>query len=181
MLSYHDSSCDAIGGFAFPEVFYFENAGVPFDIANNYDVISSQDLSDAMGYLNFHYQPDHRNNNFSGDHNYFNKLVGNCPYLLYYHLWLLQVPHLQTHSIPTLPDAVMQDSLSTSLTGSEANQKSKEKQTGGNNKAVMSALEEIRRGNGERMKCMKERNDLNGIMIQQNAKMLNIADEKHAI
>ena len=45
----------------------------------------------------------------------------------------------------------------------------------------MSALEEIRRGNGERIKCMKERNDLNGIMIQQNAKMLNIADEKHAM
>ena len=89
--------------------------------------------------------------------------------------------HLQTHSIPTLPDAVMQDSLSTSLTGSAANQKSKEKQTGGSNKAVMSALEEIRRGNGERIKCMKERNDLNGIMIQQNAKMLNIADEKHAM
>ena len=88
---------------------------------------------------------------------------------------------LQNHAIPTLPDAVMQDSLSTSLTGSEANQKSKEKQRGGNNKAVMSALEEIRRGHGEMMKCMKERNDLNGIMIQQNAKMLNIADEKHAI
>ena len=28
---------------------------------------------------------------------------------------------------------------------------------------------------------MKERNDLNGIMIQQNTKMLNIADEKHAM
>ena len=41
----------------------------------------------------------------------------------------------------------------------------------------MSALEEIRKGNGERIKCKKERNDLNGIMIQQNAKMLNIADE----
>ena len=41
LLSYHDSSCDAISGFAFPEVFYFENAGVPFDIAINCDVISS--------------------------------------------------------------------------------------------------------------------------------------------
>ena len=45
----------------------------------------------------------------------------------------------------------------------------------------MPALEEIRRGNGERIKCMKERNDINGITIQQNAKMLNIADEKHAM
>ena len=62
LLSYHDSSCDAIGGFAFPEVFYFENAGVPFDIANNFDVISSQDFSDTKGYLNFHYQAAHRKN-----------------------------------------------------------------------------------------------------------------------
>ena len=114
LLLYHDSSFDAIGGFAFPEVFYFENAGVPFDIANNYDVISSQDFSDAMGYLNFHYQVAHRNNKSSGNHNDFEKFVGNFPYLLYYHLWLLQVPCLQNHAIPTLPAAVMQDSLSTS-------------------------------------------------------------------
>ena len=77
LLSYHDSSCDAISGFAFPEVFYFENAGVPFDIANNYDVISSQDFSDAIGYLNLHYQAAHRNNKSSGNHNDFEKFVGN--------------------------------------------------------------------------------------------------------
>ena len=59
--------------------------------------------------------------------------------------------------------------------------KSKEKITGENNITVMSALEENRRGNGERIKCMKERNDLIGIMIQQDANMLNIADEKHAM
>ena len=28
---------------------------------------------------------------------------------------------------------------------------------------------------------MKERNDYNGVMIQQNAKMLKMADEKHAV
>ena len=58
LLSYHDSSYDAISSFAFPEVFYFENAGVPFDIANNFDVIPLQDFSDDMGCLNFHYQAD---------------------------------------------------------------------------------------------------------------------------
>ena len=125
LLSNHDSSCDAITGFSFPEVFYFENSSVPFDIANNFDVISSQDFSDAMGYLNFHYQVAHRENKSSGNYNDFNKFVGNCPYLLYYHLWLLQVPCLQNHAIPTLPDAVMQDSMSTSLTESTANHKPK--------------------------------------------------------
>ena len=28
---------------------------------------------------------------------------------------------------------------------------------------------------------MKERNEYNGVMIQQNAKMLKMADEKHAV
>ena len=181
LLSYHDSSCDTISGFAFPEVFYFENAGVPFDIANNYDVISSQDVSDAKGYLTFHYQAAHRNNKSSGNHNDFEKFVGNFPYLLYYHLWLLQVPCLQNHAIPTLPDAAMQDSLSTSSTESSAYFMSKQRLASGNNKAVMTALEDIGRGNIERTRYIKVRNEHTGIMIQQNAKMLNIADEKHAL
>ena len=85
LLSYHDSSSQAINGFAFPEVFYFENAGVPSEIANNFDVISSQDFSDVMGYLNFHYQVAHRKNKSSGNHDNFEKSVGNSPNLLYYH------------------------------------------------------------------------------------------------
>ena len=45
----------------------------------------------------------------------------------------------------------------------------------------MSVLEEIGRGNGERTRYMKERKDYNGVMIQQNAKMLKMTDEKHAM
>ena len=45
----------------------------------------------------------------------------------------------------------------------------------------MTALEDIGRGNIETPKYMKVRNEHTGIMIQQNAKMLNIADEKHAM
>jgi hypothetical protein len=115
LLSYHDSSCQAIYGFAFPKEFYFENAGVPSEITNNFDVISSQDFTDVMGYLNFHYQVAHRENKLSGNHDDFEKFVGNRPYLLYYHLWLLQVPSLQNLAVPTLPDAVMRDSLSPSI------------------------------------------------------------------
>jgi hypothetical protein len=66
LLSYHDSSCQAKNRFAFPEVLYFENASVPSEIANNFDVISSQDFSDVMGYLNFHYQVAHRKKNLQG-------------------------------------------------------------------------------------------------------------------
>jgi hypothetical protein len=114
LLSYHDSSCQAINGFAFSEVFYFENADVPSEITINFDVTSSHNFSDVMGYLNFHYQVVHRKNKSSGNHDNFEKFIGNCPYLLYYHLWLLQVPSLQNLAVPTLPDAVMKDSLSPS-------------------------------------------------------------------
>ena len=184
LLSYHDSSCQVINGFAFPEVLYFENAGVPAEITNNFDVISSQDFSDVMGYLNFHYQVAHRKNKSSGNHDDFEKFVGNRPYLLYYHLWLLQVPSLQNLAVPTLPDAVMRDSLSPSIYSSSesaASNLSKKRGAGGNNKAVMSVLEEIGRNNRERTRYMKERNDYNEVMIQQNAKMLKMADEKHAV
>ena len=86
LLSYHDSLCDGICGFPFPEVFYLETAGVPFDIASKFDVISSQDFSGAMGYLSFHYQAAHRNNKFSGNYNDFEEFVCNRPYLLFNHL-----------------------------------------------------------------------------------------------
>ena len=137
-----------------------------------------------MGYLNFHYQVAHRKNKSSGNHDDFAKFVGNRPYLLYYHLWLLQVPSLQNLAVPTLPDDVMRDSLSPSIYSSSesaASNLSKKRGAGGNNKAVMSVLEEIGRGNGERTRYMKERNDYNEVMIQQNAKMLKMADEKHAV
>ena len=58
---------------------------------------------------------------------------------------------------------------------------SKKRGAGGSNKAVMSVLEEMGRGNGERTRYMKERYDYIGVMIQQNAKMLKMADEKHAV
>jgi hypothetical protein len=169
LISYHDSSCQAIHGFAFPERFYFENASVPSEIANNFDVISSQDVSDVMEYLNFHNQVAHRKNKSSGNHDDFEKFVGNCSYLLYYHLWLLQVPSLQNLAVPTLPDDIMRDSLLPSpysSSESSANNISKKIGAGCNNKAVMSVLEEMGRGNGERTRYMKERNDYNEVMIQ---------------
>ena len=78
----------------------------------------------------------------------------------------------------------MRDCLSPSIYSSierAANNWSKKRGAGGNNKAVMSVLDEIGRSNGERTRYMKERNDYNGVMIQQNAKMLKMADEKHAV
>jgi hypothetical protein len=92
-----------------------------------------------MGYLNFHCQAAHRENKSSANHDDFEKFVGNHPYLLYFHLWLLQVPNLQNHAVPTLPDAAMRDSLSPSIYSSSeraASNLSKKRGAGGNNKAV---------------------------------------------
>ena len=95
LLSYNDTTNNVINGFAFPEVVYFEQAGVSIDIASEFDVLTSKDFSDVMGYLNFHYQVAHRKNKSSGSHGDFANFVGTRPYLLCYHLWLDQVPCLQ--------------------------------------------------------------------------------------
>ena len=55
LLSYNDTTNTVIHGFAFPEVEYFEQEGVSIDVASEFDVLTSQDFSVVMGYLNFHY------------------------------------------------------------------------------------------------------------------------------
>ena len=81
----------------------------------------------------------------------------------------MQVPSLQNLAVPKLPNAVMRDSLlpsTYSSSESSASNLSKKIGAGGNNKAVMSVLEEMGRGNGERTRYMKERNVYNEVMIQ---------------
>jgi hypothetical protein len=78
----------------------------------------------------------------------------------------------------------MRDSLSPSTYSSSesaASNMSKTRGAGGINKAVMAVLEEIGIGNGETTRYMKERNDYNEVMIQQNSKMLKMADKKHVV
>ena len=101
LLSYNDITNNAISGFAYPEVEYFQLVGVCNNVANDFDCISSADFSDVMGYLN--YQVAHRNNRSSGFFDDFAKFVENRPYLLYYYLWLLQILYLQNLTVPTLP------------------------------------------------------------------------------
>ena len=51
----------------------------------------------------------------------------------------------------------------------------------GTKEVVMSLAAEIGKGNGEQINIMKERNEQHAKVIQQNQKLLAIADEKHAI
>jgi hypothetical protein len=96
----------------------------------------------------------------------------------------LQVPNLQNPAVPRLSDAAMRDSLSPhiySSSESTASNMSLKRGAGDNNKAVMSVLEEMGRGKEERTWYIKEGNACIGVMIQQNPKMLKMADEKHAV
>ena len=65
LLSYNDITNNDMNGFAYPVVEFFQLVGVCNNVANDFDCISSADFSDAMGYLNFHYQAVHRNNKSS--------------------------------------------------------------------------------------------------------------------
>ena len=51
----------------------------------------------------------------------------------------------------------------------------------GTKEAVMSLAAEIGKGNGGQINIIKERNEQHAKVIQQNQKLLAIADEKHAI
>ena len=84
LSSYNDITNNAISGFAYPEVEYFQLVGVCNNVANDFDCISSADFSNTMDYLIFHYQVAHRNNKASGVHDDFAKFVSNHPYLHYY-------------------------------------------------------------------------------------------------
>ena len=177
LSSYNDITNNAISGFAYPEVEYFQLVGVCNNVANDFDCISSADFSDAMGYLNFHYQVAHRNNKASGFHDDFAKFVGNRPYLLYYHLWLIQTPCLQNFAVPTLPASVMRDSLLPCPQWSPLSSGMSVGDDGPTKTAATrttSLIAELGRGNTEKLTLMKERNE-------QNERIVSMASEKHAI
>ena len=115
--TYNDIFEESIGELAFEHRF-FEDKKVSKHEPDNFDAITHQVFSQAMDFLNHHYQVAWRNNKKSGSHDDFDKFVGNRPYLFYYHLWLQQVPNLHNLAITALPNAVMRD---TGLSGDTAN------------------------------------------------------------
>ena len=83
LLSYNDTTNNAVSGFAFLEVVYFEQAGVCIDITFDFDVITSKDTIDIMGYLDIFIISWHsvRTNHQSVMMNFAN-FVGMCPHPL---------------------------------------------------------------------------------------------------
>ena len=65
LTSCNDITNNFICGFAYPEVKHFQLVGVYKNTANDFVCISSADLNDAMGYLNFNYKAAHKQNKSS--------------------------------------------------------------------------------------------------------------------
>ena len=59
---------------------------------------------------------------YSGNHADFNQFVGSRPYVFYYHLWLLEIPHLSFLAVPQLSDDVFRMSASSTMTNKNKEQ-----------------------------------------------------------
>jgi hypothetical protein len=57
---------------------------VPF--ASEFDELTSEELKDTLAYINHWYQHAHRNSKMSGSHGNFEDIVGDKPFVYFYHL-----------------------------------------------------------------------------------------------
>ena len=110
---YLDDQDDDANTFVFSDNEFWSIVGIDSDICQTYDVLTAQDFADAMAYINFHYQVAYRNNKRSGNHDDFCNFVGSRHFLLYYHLWLCEAPHLLNFAVPLLPIDIMRQTTRT--------------------------------------------------------------------
>ena len=104
---YLDDGDDDANTFVFSDNEFWSLVGIDTEFCKTYDKITAEDFSDAIAYINFHYQAAYRNNKQSGNHDDFCNFVGSRHFLLYYHLWLSEAPHLLNLAVPLLPTNVM--------------------------------------------------------------------------
>jgi hypothetical protein len=100
---YLDDADEDANTMAFSDHEFWSYVGVDSGICKNYDLLTEQDFSDAISYINFHYQASFRKNKQSGNHGDFANFVGSRNFLFYYHLWLSECPHLLNFAVPLLP------------------------------------------------------------------------------
>jgi hypothetical protein len=160
LVTYLDASIEHIGYAGFTGNVYLEAMGLTDDIGMKFDVLTSEELSDTMSYLNHHYGVSHRDNQKSGNHANFEDFVKDKPYIYYYHLWLGAVPHLLSLAVPSLPGGVSRDS--SILTLQDVNP-SLPLDFGSNNRrgrknatdAVAKAMQELGRASSEKVALMR--------------------------
>jgi len=104
LRSYSDTSMenDAINYIGFGTDEYLLSCGIAEDHASNFDVLTSRELKQVLDYIVHWYNISLRNNRSSGNHADFHQFVGCRPFVYYYHLWLIEIPHLSFLAVPIL-------------------------------------------------------------------------------
>ena len=113
LLTYLDTSNenDAINFIGFGGNEYMLSCGIDADRASEFDVLTSEELKQVLDHVVYWYNVSLRNNRASGNHADFHQFVGCRPFVYYYHLWLLEIPHLSFLAVPTLDETVFRLSM----------------------------------------------------------------------
>ena len=113
LVTYLDTSVenDAISYIGFGGDAYMLSCGIGEDHASNFDVLTSEELKQVLDHVVYWYNISLRNNKASGNHADFHQFVGCRPFVYYYHLWLLEIPHLSFLAVPALDETVFRSSI----------------------------------------------------------------------
>jgi hypothetical protein len=113
---------------------YLNDCGIADEYAAEFDILTSEELCNVLDYIVHWYNVSYRNNKTSGmclscyngsknkccditnilvhscsttgNHADFHQFVGSRPYVYYYHLWLVEIPHLSFLAVPQLSTTV---------------------------------------------------------------------------
>jgi hypothetical protein len=94
LAMYLDQSILHIGAVAFADDPYLPSMGIYDAAAQEFDVLTSEELKDTLAFVNHFYKIAHQNNQKSGNHDDFHNFARDKAYVFYYHLWLKHVPNL---------------------------------------------------------------------------------------
>jgi hypothetical protein len=93
---------DAINFVGFGTDEYLLSCGITENHSSTFDVLTSKELKQVLDYIVHWYNVSLRNNKTSGNHADFHQFVGCRPFVYYYHLWLMEIPHLSFLAVPVL-------------------------------------------------------------------------------
>ncbi len=82
------------------------SCGIDADRASEFDVLTSLELKQVLDHVVYWYNVSLRKNRASGNHADFHQFVGCRPFVYYYHMWLLEIPHSSFLAVPTLDETV---------------------------------------------------------------------------
>jgi hypothetical protein len=103
---------------------FYATCNVETNVPSEFDVLTAEDMSEIIDFLNFHFKARMAKCKLSGNHDRFANFVRDRPYLFLY--WELQQDgpiEIQNMAIPELPDGSRRDSSNPSSNKASANRK----------------------------------------------------------